>query len=257
MGKLDLIVVVPVYNEAKILLNNLTKLNDYLKNLNIDFRIIITIDFSGDDSINIANNFVKQNKNAYCITHDKKMGRGYAVREAWKLFNANYYSFIDADLATGLNIIYVSYEYLVSNRANIVTASRYIQGGVVKRPPLRNAVSISYNRILRLLFNDGIFDHQCGFKIIDNTSKEKILDQTKEDSWFWDTELLVIAKKFNLRVTEIGVNWVETKYFKTPIRRLLSDIYIHGTGIVKLLSYLKSIPFDAGGGAQSSLNGNK
>ena len=239
--KNDLLLVVPVYNEAAILYNKLNILLEFLVRHNMNFKLVISVDYSGDKSIEIVENFSKCHENVTYIVHNHKMGRGYAVREAWKLFDANYYSFIDLDLATGLQVILDSYYLLKLNKADLVTASRYVEGAIVKRPPLRNWISIAYNKLVELIFDDKILDHQCGFKIITQLTKEKMLDQTSEDSWFWDTELLVLAKSQGLNVIELGVEWVETKYSKTSFIRLLDDVYLHGSGILRLLEKVHKI----------------
>ena len=56
----------------------------------------------------------------------------------------------------------------------------------------------------------------------------------KSDSWFWDTEILVIAKKMGYKILEIPIFWVEMKGARTPMVRLIKDIWLHGTGMLKL-----------------------
>ena len=84
-------------------------------------------------------------------------------------------------------------------------------------------------------------DHQCGFKLLSRESKEKILHITKIDSWFWDTELLVVANALGFKILEIPVNWKEEKYKNTSLLRLVKDIYLHGTGIIKLKGEIENI----------------
>ena len=231
----ELSLVVPVYMEAPILKDSLNKIYDFLVGLNLDFVMIISVDESGDDSVRIAKEFSSEHSDVECIIQDRKIGRGFAVREAWKQCYSEYYSFIDVDLATGLHVIQDALELMRKNVADLITASRYIEGAHTKRPPLRSGTSRIYNKLLRMLFREDISDHQCGFKIINQKTKNDVLPQTEEDSWFWDAELLVLSEIQGLRVIEIPVVWIEHKYNNTSLRRLLNDVYLHGTGILRLL----------------------
>ena len=120
----------------------------------------------------------------------------------------------------GVDIISDSLSFLNNSSYDIVTASRYCNGAKVERPPLRNAVSKIYNYMLRILFDEKLNDHQCGYKIINNQVKKYVLNKTEINSWFWDTELLVKAIKSDFKVTELPVTWKERKYNKTSIRYL-------------------------------------
>jgi hypothetical protein len=95
-------------------------------------------------------------------------------------------------------------------------------------------VSKAYNWFLREAFSDGVQDHQCGLKMFSKRAIQQILPQSRENSWFWDTEVIVLAKKLGLKVVEVPVDWVEEKYTHTPFKRLLSDVWVHGTGIIRL-----------------------
>ncbi len=230
-----LLLVVPIYNEAGILKFKLEKLYSYLEDSGIHFHLILSVDDSGDDSVRIVEEFSEVHPSVDAIVHQKKMGRGFAVREAWALHDADFYSFIDADLSTGVDVIEKLYHAAVAGSADVLTASRFVQGATVKRPMLRNLISHIYNFALRKIFHEKIRDHQCGFKTINSKAKEMVLYKTTENSWFWDAELLVLATRCGLSIKEFPVDWVEEKYTHTPLKRLLSDILIHGKGILRLV----------------------
>ncbi len=241
----NLLLVMPIYNEANILSEKLTSLYQYLTTTIDSFVLVLSVDDSGDQSIRIAEEFKEIHKNVEVIVHHEKKGRGFAVREAWKKFDAEYYSFIDADLAMGVDIISDSLSFINKNKYDIVTASRYCSGANVERPPLRNAISKIYNFILRILFDEKLNDHQCGFKIINVHVKKYLLNKTEINSWFWDTELLIKAIKSDFKVTELPVTWKERKYKRTSIKRLVNDIGIHGYGILRLLRDVNIKKFDS------------
>ncbi len=237
----DMVLVVPIYNEEKILEERITSLYNYLETDNINFLMVLSVDRGNDRSVEIAESFASGKVDVALIVHEMKRGRGFAVREAWNRFHGAVYSFIDADLATGLEVISRAYRAISSSQNQLITASRYCAGAIVVRPELRNAVSRVYNQLLRLIFKEKINDHQCGFKMISDDLKNSLLDKTVMNSWFWDAELMVKANELGAKISEIPVNWVERKYSKTSIRRLFKDLMLHGYGMARLAKDIREM----------------
>ncbi len=102
-----LLFVIPVYKEEKILKKNTLKLMSFLDDNKINYQIILSIDDSGDGSIEIGKELASRYKNIDLITHKDKLGRGFAVREAWSKYNCDVYAFIDADLSMNMDVILV------------------------------------------------------------------------------------------------------------------------------------------------------
>ena len=143
--------------------------------------------------------------------------------------------YVDVDLATDLGK-YDAYRnlFLMQNEFDLVTGSRYIPGSTTNRPRLRRAASIAYNSLVRLLFHTGVHDHQCGFKSFSRQLVDCLAVEAKSDSWFWDTEVIVIAKRRGFKIKEIPIEWEEKKGRRTPLKRLLRDVWLHGTGLLTL-----------------------
>jgi uncharacterized membrane protein YbhN (UPF0104 family) len=67
-------------------------------------------------------------------------------------------------------------------------------------------------------------DHQCGFKAFKKSSILPLLDRVKDNHWFWDTELLVLAQKVGLKVREIPVRWRQSE--DTKVRFTKDVLYM-------------------------------
>src|SRR6266704_1288954 len=52
-------------------------------------------------------------------------------------------------------------------------------------------------------------DAQCGFKAIRADAARRLLPRVRDDGWFFDTELLVLAERSGLRIHEVPVDWVD------------------------------------------------
>lgn len=230
----DLLVVIPVFNEALRIRNSVERLVNFLNGKREDFNIVLSVDPSPDGSDMICDELSLQYNQVEVLHNKEKLGRGIAVRDAWYLHNARYYAFIDADLSADEIALESAFVLIKRNGYNIITGSRYQKGSMTVRPPLRKVISFGYNKIVNLIFNENISDHQCGLKIIDQVAKEILLSKTKVNSWFWDTELLVIGTKYGLKIGEIPISWTERKYERTHILRLMKDFLIHGWGLILL-----------------------
>jgi putative flippase GtrA len=63
--------------------------------------------------------------------------------------------------------------------------------------------------LLRFLLRARFSDAQCGFKAIRADVARQLLPEIEDQSWFFDTELLVLAQRRHLRIHEVPVDWVE------------------------------------------------
>lgn len=199
-----------------------------------DFTLLIAED--GSNSSEIVDELRQRYHNIVYFQNDRRMGRGKALREAWKKVRGDVYIYLDADLATDLTK-HDAYRNLIEQqgRFDLVTGSRYIPGSTTNRPWLRRTTSQTYNWLVRVLFRTGVHDHQCGFKSFSLKLVESLGVESKSDSWFWDTEVIVLAKKLGFKINEIPVYWTEKKGRRTPVKRLLKDVWLHGTGLLQLL----------------------
>ncbi len=229
-----LVVTLPVYKDTEFLKDTSERLEEVTPAIAKDFKLLIAED--GSNSTAIVELLRKKYSNIVYFQHDQKLGRGKALREAWKNVQADVYVYLDVDLATDLTQ-FDAYKNLIEQqgRFDLVTGSRYIPESTTNRPRLRRTTSEAYNWLVRLLFRTGIHDHQCGFKSFSRKLVERLAEDSKSDSWFWDTEVIVLARKLGFKIKEIPVHWTEKKGHRTPVRRLLKDVWLHGTGMLQLL----------------------
>lgn len=229
-----LVVTLPVYRDTAFLWKTVEALEQATPPLATNFTILVAED--GSDSSEIVSRLNERYGNIIHIQHTERLGRGRALREGWRKVEGDLYVYIDVDLAADLTQ-FDAYRSLIQNQGkfDLVTGSRYIEGAETERPLLRRLASLFYNGLVRLLFQTGVRDHQCGFKSFSKRLVQVLSIEAKSDSWFWDTEVIVLAKKFGFGILEIPIFWVEKKGDRTPIKRLAKDAWIHGSGLFKLV----------------------
>ncbi len=235
----SILVTLPVYNEVDRLQGTLERVEGVLRNLPIRYRLSVAEDGSTDGTKEVLARMTASWPELIVQSLETKMGRGYALRRLWRQVDADAYVFMDTDLSTTPDNV-VNLLSALRSGYDVAIASRYVEGARVVRPPLRHWTSLGYNWLLRRLFNDGIRDHQCGLKMFTKSALLQLLPVCLEDSWFWDTEVIVRSREMGLRIAEIPVSWEERKYRRTSMRRLLSDVYLHGTGLIRLKSSLSA-----------------
>jgi hypothetical protein len=146
------------------------------------------------------------------------------------------YVYLDVDFATDL-LKFDAYRTLIEQQSeyDLVTGSRYVRNSETNRPTLRRFSSVTYNFLIRLVFKTGVHDHQCGFKSFSKRLVRTLSTEARSDSWFWDTEVIVIAKRLGFKILEIPIHWTEKKAKRTPLTRLVKDVWLHGSGMCALI----------------------
>ncbi|MEM3759894.1 MAG: hypothetical protein QXZ02_02130 [Candidatus Bathyarchaeia archaeon] len=93
--------------------------------------------------------------------------------------------------------------------------------------------------VVQVAFKTHVYDHQIGFKAFSGKLVKALLDVCESTDWFWDTEIIVRSVHNGYKCLEFPVEWEEKRGTRTPLKRLLKDIYIHGKGFLKLSFPLK------------------
>ena len=202
-------IVVPVYNEERELEPNTRRLREYLDD-RFPVRTLVTIadNASTDGTWAIARRLETVLVGVRAIHLDEK-GRGRAVRRVWSGSEAAIVSYMDVDLATGLDGLLPLIAPILSGHAEVSIGSRLANGARVVRGPKRELISRAYNITLRAVIGNHFSDAQCGFKAVRADVARRILPLVEDDEWFFDTEFLVIAEHEGLRIHEVPVDWVD------------------------------------------------
>ncbi len=216
-------VTVPVYNEAHVLESSIAGLHAYLSaNFPFSWQITIVDNASTDATLDVARRCTEQLAHVEVIHLDRK-GRGLALREAWSRSEAQVCAYMDVDLSTGLDALLPLVAPLITGHSDLAIGSRLAPGASVARGPRREIISRTYNVILRTVFAVRFRDAQCGFKAIRTDIARHLLPAVEDDSWFFDTELLLLAEHNGLRVHEVPVDWVDDPDSRVNVRRTATD----------------------------------
>jgi putative flippase GtrA len=139
----------------------------------------------------------------------EQKGRGRALRAAWSASDARVVCYMDVDLSTDLKGLLPLVAPLLAGHSELAIGTRLASGSRVTRGAKREFISRSYNHVLRLALHARFSDAQCGFKAVRADVLEELLADVRDQAWFFDTELLILAQRQKLRIHEVPVDWVD------------------------------------------------
>jgi putative flippase GtrA len=219
----DIDVVVPVHNEQAGLERSIRNLHRYLRTqLPFSWRIVIADNASTDATPAVAAALARELRGVEVLRLERK-GRGLALREAWSRSDARVVCYMDVDLSTDLRGLLPLVAPLLSGHSDVAIGSRLARGARVVRGPKRELISRGYNRILRTVLRARFSDAQCGFKAVRGEVAHSLLPDVRDDGWFFDTELLMLAQRRGLRIHEVPVDWVDDPDSRVDIVRTAID----------------------------------
>src|SRR3990167_6356249 len=187
-----ILIVIPAHNEEALVRQTAMTLHDFCgKNLqNYDWRVVIADNNSADRTAEIVKKLEKESDGKIIYKFIPQKGKGLAIRESWKSFDADFYVFMDADLATDLSALPVLIKEL-ENGNDLVIGSRFIKDSSAKRTLARKITSKVFSLLTRLMFGLKIKDYPCGFKGANKNVINKILPMVENNAFFFDTELVI------------------------------------------------------------------
>ena len=207
--ELDVEIVIPVYNEERALAASIHRLHHFLDvHLPLSWQITIADNASTDITPEIARTLAAELDRVRVLRLEQK-GRGRALRAAWSASGAAVVAYMDVDLSTDLHALLPLLAPLLSGHSEVAIGSRLARGSRVTRGPKRGLISRTYNRILHVALRARFSDAQCGFKAVRADVLPELLEAVRDQSWFFDTELLIAAQRRGMRVYEVPVDWVD------------------------------------------------
>ena len=230
-------IVIPVLNEEHSLARCLDMLMDFLgENLDYNWRVVVADNGSTDRTFAVAQQYQNMHPNEIGGIYLSERGRGRALKKAWMESDAQVVSYMDVDLSTDLESFPQLIEAILEEKKHLAWGSRLSRDSMTRRSLSREFISRSYNLLIRMIMGTRFRDAQCGFKALSVETARAIIPQIKDNEWFFDTELLIIAEKNGLKSKEIPVRWTEdpdsrVKVFRTALQDIKGLMRLRFGGI--------------------------
>ena len=203
-------IVVPVRNEVRDLAPSVRRLIGYLRDgFPCMARVTIADNGSTDGTWSVAQSLAASFPGVVRAVYLDLPGRGRALHAIWSASDADVLAYLDVDLSTDLNALLPLVAPLLSGHSDVAIGTRLAPGSRVVRGAKREVISRGYNLLLRAALGVGFSDAQCGFKALRAAAARELLPLVSDTSWFFDTELLVLAERAGLRIHEVPVDWID------------------------------------------------
>lgn len=201
---MKLSIVIPVYNEGKVIGETIDRVEAAVKS---QHELLIIYDFDGDSTIEPAKKKQKRYKNVKLIKNTRGRGALNAIRTGIEKSEGRAVCVMMADLTDDPRIV----DDMISKfdeGFDLVAASRYMKGGSqVGGPILKKALSRIAGVSLNLMTGVPVHDVTNSFRLY----SKKLLDevQIESDGGFEVAlELTVKAYDAGYRLTEVPTTWM-------------------------------------------------
>ncbi len=201
----DLVVIMPAYNEAEHITENLLEAARLIHSFQDDFSIIAVNDGSSDATEERIIDASSKSPHIEYISYSKNKGKGGAIKEGVKLANGKYIAFLDSDLELAPTMLKEFLSNLKNKNAQIAIGSKLHKDSKLHYPLTRRIMSLGYYFMLKLMFKLDIKDTQTGIKLFEQDVIKPICDNLITTGFAFDIEILATASKQGHKIIEMPI----------------------------------------------------
>jgi glycosyltransferase involved in cell wall biosynthesis len=203
-------IIIPVLNEERALPLCIDTLIEFTAgHPDYDWKITVADNGSTDTTPEVIAELGKKYPNVGTLRLEQR-GRGRALKRAWLDSDADVRCYMDVDLSTDIKALPELVGAIANEGYDVAIGSRLSKGSqVIGRKLSREITSRGYNLLIRLMFWPSFRDAQCGFKAVSRRAAENLMPLIKDNAWFMDTEMLLLAQAAGYRIKQVPVRWVD------------------------------------------------
>jgi dolichyl-phosphate beta-glucosyltransferase len=205
-------VVVPVFNEGKVIAGTLSRISEFLEAQKMKAEIIVVDDGSVDGSREAAERMQNAIPRLKVLVHERNRGKGYAVSRGVAEAAGDYVLFLDADLSADITQL-ERFAGSVEEGYDVVIGSRHVPGAVIHQQQslARRFAGGVFRWIVHLAVIGDFADLTCGFKLFRTSAAKEIFQRLTVDGWSFDVEVLLLARRGLYNCAEVPVEWRDRK----------------------------------------------
>ena len=202
-------IVVPAFNEEARIGACIERLQTALPEFVESWEIVVADDGSADQTRAIVGRFAAADARVRLVSLPHR-GKGSAVRHGLLDARGEWRFIADADLAMPPDNLTRFLEARTSGAAIIIGSREATGSRRVGEPWIRHSIGRVFNWLVRLLVIPGINDTQCGFKLFRRATVLPLVPALYVDRFAFDVEILYLADRRGLRITEVPVIWINS-----------------------------------------------
>ena len=217
----ELSIVIPAYNEEGRIVPTLNAIARFLQESGVAAEVLVVDDGSSDGTARCVERFGGSLPGLRLLVNPGNRGKGYSIRHGFRESRGRRVLLTDADLSTPIEEVGKLLPALVRDGFGGAIGSRAVDRSTVELPQgwLRQTMGKSFNLLVRLLTGLSFRDTQCGFKLLDRKAFAPIFHMARVDRFSYDVEILMLASRQGIRVSEIPVLWRNSPQSKVSLLR--------------------------------------
>jgi glycosyltransferase involved in cell wall biosynthesis len=199
-------ILMPAYNEAQSIAENVCETVETMRGLGIDFEIVVVDDGSLDGTHTAAIDALRAWPECVRIVRCRRnQGKGNALICGTAYSKGEYVAFLDADMDLHPEQLEEFFAIMKARDADVVIGSKFHPQSKVEYPRLRRIYSFFYFMLVRSLFGLPVRDTQTGIKLFKREVLERVLPRVLVKRFAFDLELLANVHHFGYRIVEAPV----------------------------------------------------
>ncbi len=224
-------IILPAFNEERVIAANLVKILEFMDGLKVDYELIVVNDGSQDNTLGEVQGVISPRLK--CITYAQNGGKGYAINQGVRVVQGKYILFMDVDLSTDLQEIPKFLTTIANYKVDMIIGNRKIDPSyqLVKQPFYRRFFGQGFTWLSSLFIGRFYTDYTCGFKMFTAAAAKTIFSRQRIYNWAFDTELIFIALTHHLVIHEMAVIWRHQGDSKVRLGR---EIFTSLMGLIQI-----------------------
>lgn len=219
---MDLTVIIPAFNEESrlppMLDSAIPFLNDWSAREKKTYEILVSDDHSLDGTRDYVLGKASTDPLVRLLSLGRNCGKGGAVRRGVQYARGQYILMADADGATEMSDFPKVWEGLqriqsVDGAGNlgmsVGSRAHMEKQSIATRSWVRTVLMHGFHFLVTILCTKNVRDTQCGFKLFTRKTARILFSNLHLEGWTFDIELIFIAEKLGIPISEIAVTWHE------------------------------------------------
>lgn len=208
-------IIIPVYNE-ETRISHIIKVGNYLAKQKFISELIVVDDGSTDAT---KKKLVEYQKSCplSIISYKTNRGKGFAVKTGMLKSRGEYRLFSDIDLSVPIETIGKFIK--AKDKADLLLGTRRQKNSqiLVHQSIVRENLGRLFTTLSQWVTGTSISDFTCGFKWFNQKAAKAIFSRTRIDGWGCDSEIVFIASRLGLKISEFPVTWKNDPQTKVRI----------------------------------------
>jgi|ETN01SMinimDraft_4_1059930.scaffolds.fasta_scaffold11837_1 UDP-glucose 4-epimerase len=207
---LSITVILPSYNEKKIIAATIKKTEQLLSTIVKKHEILVVDDSSPDGTADVVRQVMKSNSNVQLLVNPNKKGLGYAHKLGLDNAINDIICIMDSDGSPDVNTI-IDFVYGIHTGYDMIIGSRFIPAcTIIGQKWIKQYSSRLMNQVIRYLLGTKMNDNTHSYRAISRKAYNKVKDQVHDHHHpEFCLELTVKAQRAGLKVIEAPTDFIE------------------------------------------------